>query len=215
MRMCASGETRGPTLQHRQYRQRRRSAYHEAGHVSVGVAVGLGIPMAIEMDPSGESLARTRWNCDVLAVPMEQRERVALHLLAGYVAECRVRGWRRVNAVRYCARRSYWIDGHPLDVAALPSGWLQHSDGDRVALLYSSTHQPRVLTDALLINLWNSTAQVVDTPLVWAAIEDLAGTVLVHDGVDRDGLFRWLDRNTALDGCAVQRDSFLPDARPR
>lgn len=214
MRKTASRQTRRPILQQRHDRQRRRNAYHEAGHVSVGVAVGLGIPMAIEIDPSGESQARTRWNYDVLALPTAQRERVALHLLAGYVAECRARGWRRVNAVRYCARRSYWNDGHPLDTDSLPPGWLQHSDGDRVALLYSSTHQPCALPDTLLLNLWNSTAQVVDTPLVWAAIDDLAGTVLAHDGVDRDGLFRWLDRHPALDRCAVERDSCAASTVP-
>ncbi|MGH7790645.1 MAG: hypothetical protein ACRERC_27540 [Candidatus Binatia bacterium] len=199
-----SGQARLLALQQRHDRQRRRSAYHEAGHVSVGVAIGLGIPMAIEMDPRGESLARMRWNYDVLAAPTEQRERVALHFLAGYVAECRARGWRRVNAVPYCARRSYWSDGHPLDVAALPSGWLQHSDGDRVAILYSSRDNPRALPDDVLVNLWARTAEIIHAPLVWRALEDLALLLLTSGSVERHTLVAWLDRHPALDRSALR-----------
>ena len=81
-----------------------------------------GTPLAVTMDQRGDTLARVEWNYDVTAIVdllPSQREPVAHQILAGYVAECRARGWRHVDPVRYCGRRSNWLGDQPVPAASL------------------------------------------------------------------------------------------------
>ncbi len=191
-------------VKHNLARRLRVSAYHEAGHVVTGVAVGFGVPNRVDMVRRGDSLARVAWKYDPLARAAHrgapQRTAAAMYCLAGYVSECRARGWRNVDAVQYCERRSAWIDGRPVPDDIRPDWWAEHADIDRVALLYSSHEHPRPLPHDVLRDLWRDTATLLNDAFVWSALADLAAVIVERQcGVERDELDSWLSRFQALD----------------
>ena len=201
-------------------RQRRSAAYHEAGHGAAFIALGFGIPDAIEIDPRGDELGRMIDLGQPLVGPeLPWRRRRAILLLAGYVALCRARGLNNVDVVRYCNRRSAWLYGQPFPEGSLPKSWGLHSDSDRVALLYSPPGSPRPLRGYLLRKLWADTSAIINTPFVWKAIGDLAQRLLIHTRLNRVGIIDWLRKFPALywfainNGLVTIEDCALDDAR--
>ena len=180
----------------------RASAFHEAGHVATGIAIGLGMPDALELDRRRGSLARIAWNYNPLhgGTP---RELLAVHLLAGYVSECRARGWRRVDAVTFCERRSAWIDGRPVADRIRPAWWSKHADIDHLAVLYSSERKPRPLRPDILRRLWDQTLGVIESPRVWEPLVDLANRALKHGRLDRGRLYDWQERFPQLENALL------------
>jgi hypothetical protein len=190
-------------------RKRRPVAYHEAGHAAAFVALGFGIPDAIEIeiDPRGDELGRMiDLGQPIVGPELPWRRRRAILLLAGYVAQRRARGLNNAKIVQYCRRRSQWLYGKPFPDGRVPSGFSQHDDIDRVALLYSPPGSPRPLHSHVLRALLADTTAIVNTPFVWKAIDDLAQRVLMHNSLNRDGIVNWYHKFPDLFYFAFKND---------
>lgn len=170
-------------------------AYHEASHAVVFMAFTWEV-LQVSLRRQGESLGRITdgaYQGDVeyfdAAMRLEPSERMhhiyhmqrwIMAVIAGLVGEAICRG-EVYNQRRFDAYTN-WSDGKPIPKEMLPSGYLEHTDRDKIHLVAERilVLQPGRSAGVAehLRKAWFSTEEMLRTPGIWAAVERVAEALL-------------------------------------